>query len=95
MSNEIQDEGLKEEMKQEKKSDRDYEDLLNKEIAVYNFRGYTVLKFEKKTKSLDFGENASMCNFIPADYKLMSEFLDKCYRFCKGELLDIESVEVN
>ena len=71
---------------------RDYADLNNPEIAVYNFRGYTVLKFIKKDKSFLVGKNANMCSFIPSDYKYMSEFLMKCYQFCQGEIPDVESV---
>lgn len=80
---------------------RDYADLERTDIAVYNFRGYTVLRFWKKdaedgmAKALEFGKNANHCSFIPDDFHLMSKFLEDCYAFCKGELKDIEHVSVS
>lgn len=81
--------------------ERDYADLERKDIAVYNFRGYTVLKFFKTdasdgyAKALEIGKNANMCCFCPLDYKLMSEFLMECYKFCKKEVDNVEHVTVS
>ena len=74
---------------------RDYADLRNPEIAVYNFRGYTVFRFKKKEKQLEFGEEANMCHFIKDDYELMARFLTACFDFCNGKIDKIENVEVN
>lgn len=74
---------------------RDYKDLQNDKIAVYNFRGYTVLKFDKETKHLEFGEHANMCGFVNSDLELMSKFLGDCYKYTQGLLPDINHVEVN
>lgn len=75
--------------------DRDYSDFQDKNLAIYNFRGYTVLRFYKDKKFLQFGENAELCEFVPDDFKLMSEFLNNCYKFSVGEISDIENIEVN
>lgn len=74
---------------------RDYADLQNEKIAVYNFRGYTVLKFHKETKELEFGKHADMCCFIKNDLKLMSRFLEQCYLFATGVVDKIDNVEVD
>lgn len=74
---------------------RDYADLQNDKIAVYNFRGYTVLKFTKETKELELGKDANMCAFIDEDLKLMAKFLEDCYKYTKGLLPDINNVEVD
>jgi len=76
-------------------SSRDYADLRNDKIAVYSFRGYTVLKFDKETKQLEFGKNSHMAAFIDEDLKLMSKFLDDCYKYTQGLLPDINHVEVD
>lgn len=75
--------------------DRDYKDLENPDLAVYNFRGYTVLRFYKGKKELEFGDDANMCRFIPDDYSGMAEFLLECKRFIEGEVEDVASVGVN
>lgn len=74
---------------------RDYKDLENKDIATYNFRGYTVLRFHKKEKRLEIGENANHCCFIAEDYLLMAEFLTNCHEFCTQLAVDVENVEVS
>ena len=83
------------------REDRDLKDLERNDIAVYNFRGYTVLRFWKinatdgMSKALEFGKNANHCIFCPDDYKLMAEFLQECYRFCKSEIGDVKHVCVS
>lgn len=74
---------------------RDYSDLQRNDIAVYNFRGYTVLKFNKETKQLEFGKHANMCAFINDDLKLMAKFLEDCYMFSTGLLKELNHVEVD
>lgn len=76
-------------------NNRDYADLQNDNIAVYNFRGYTVLKFDKETKTLEFGKDANMCAFVDEDLFYMAKFLDDCYKFTQGQIPDINHVEVN
>lgn len=76
-------------------SNRDYSDLQNDKIAVYNFRGYTVLKFDKESKSLEIGKHANMCCFIKSDLKFMSQFLEQCYLFSTGMIEDVSHVEVD
>lgn len=75
--------------------ERDYDDLKRDDIAVYNFRGYTVLKFDKGNFSLEVGQNATMCSLIVADFALMAKFLDDCAKFSKGKIEEVEHVEVN
>jgi hypothetical protein len=75
--------------------DRDYDDLKRDDIAVYNFRGYTVLKFNKEHKSLEFGKHADMACFIKEDLLLMSNFLRECYDFSQGYRAEISHVEVD
>lgn len=75
--------------------DRDYADLRREDVAVYNFRGYTVLRFYKETKELQIGQEGNMCCFCPDDYRLMSKFLDDCYKYTQGEITKIDHVEVN
>lgn len=74
---------------------RDYSDLQNDKIAVYNFRGYTVLKFDKESKSLEIGKHADMCCFVEEDLKLMAHFLEQCYLFSTGVIKEISHVEVD
>lgn len=80
---------------------RDYADTQRDDIAVYNFRGYTVLKFWKRNAddgmkfALYFPEGANMCVFCTDDYKLMAEFLQECYKFCRGEVDDVKHVCVS
>lgn len=74
---------------------RDYADLKRDDIAVYNFRGYTVLKFTKETGELEIGKYADMCSFIKSDLKQMSEFLENCYMFSMGIRPELDHVEVN
>lgn len=74
---------------------RDYKDLENLNIAVYNFRGYTVLKFDKKTKYLEIGTNANMCHLIADDLKLMTEFLNNCYMFTQDQVEDVKHIKAN
>ena len=62
-----------------KMSDRDYKDLSDPNLIVYNFRGYTVIKYNKSRKELEFGENANLCSFIKEDLLLMSDFLRNLY----------------
>lgn len=76
-------------------SNRDYADLNNPNIAVYNFRGYTVLKFNKESGELEFGKHANMCSFIKSDLNLMSRFLEQCYLFATGVIKEIDNVEVD
>lgn len=76
-------------------SDRDYADLKNDKIAVYNFRGYTVLRFDKESKALEIGKHADMCCFVEEDIHLMSCFLERCYGFSKGWITEIDNVEVD
>lgn len=75
--------------------DRDYSDLQRTDIAVYNFRGYTVLKFKKETKELEFGKHANMCSFIKDDFKKMAQFLDNCYNYSAGLIENVDHVEVD
>ena len=70
-------------------------DLSNESIAVYNFRGYTVLKFHKESKELEIGKDANMCAFIKDDLHLMSQFLEQCYLFSVGVIDKIDHVEVD
>lgn len=74
---------------------RDYSDLKRTDIAVYNFRGYSVLKFNKETKELEFGEHANMCSFIDDDLRLMARFLDDCHNFSIGVTDVLDHVEVD
>lgn len=74
---------------------RDYNDLERTDIAVYNFRGYTVLRFNKERKELEIGKDANMCAFIKDDLLQMSKFLDDCHKFSIGLLPDVNHVEVN
>lgn len=74
---------------------RDYADLHRTDIAVYNFRGYTVLKFDKTTKQLEIGKHANMCCFIAQDFKLMAKFLEDCYMFTNGLTTELPHVEVD
>ena len=74
---------------------RDYDDLKRTDIAVYNYRGYTVLYFDKETKELKIGKNADMCWLIKDDMREMAKFLTNCYKFSKGKIKEIEHVEVN
>lgn len=74
---------------------RDYADLKNTNIAVYNFRGYTVLRFDKDKKTLEIGKHAEMCCFIDRDFQLMAQFLEQCYLFTTGMTKDVAHVEVN
>lgn len=74
---------------------RDYADLRDETIAVYNFRGYTVLKFDKKTKTLSIGKNHELCSFVTGDLILMSDFLKECHEYTRGELADVKSMEVD
>jgi len=74
---------------------RDYSDLQRTDIAVYNFRGYTVLKFNKETKDLEIGKHADMCCFIKDDLDAMSKFLRECYEFSMGWKTEINHVEVD
>jgi hypothetical protein len=74
---------------------RDYDDLLRGDIAVYNFRGYTVLKFNKETHELEFGKHANMCSFINDDLRLMAHFIEQCYLFATGVITEIEHVSVD
>jgi hypothetical protein len=75
--------------------DRDYADLQNDKIAVYNFRGYTVLRFHKEKKYLEFGEYAYMCAFVDYDFTLMCHFLEQCYLFTTGMIDKIDHVSVD
>lgn len=75
--------------------ERDYADFNRTDIAVYNFRGYTVLKFHKETKQLEIGKHANMCCFIPADLLAMAQFLEKCYLYTSGVEKDVDHVEVS
>jgi len=74
---------------------RDYSDTYRTDIAVYSFRGYTVLRFHKERKELEIGKDANMCSFIKEDLNLMSKFLEDCYKFSMGLLPDINHVEVD
>jgi hypothetical protein len=74
---------------------RDYSDLQRTDIAVYNFRGYTVLKFYKENKQLEIGKHADMCCFISADLLAMAQFLEQCYLYTNGTIDNVEHVEVN
>ena len=74
---------------------RDYSDLQANNIAVYSFRGYTVLRFNKETKQLEIGKHANMCAFTDEDLFYMAKFLDDCYKFTQGQIPDINHVEVN
>ena len=74
---------------------RDYIDLSNDKIAVYNFRGYTVLRFYKETKTLEIGEDANMCSFINDDLKQMSQFLANCWAFAEGHTNQLDNMEVD
>jgi hypothetical protein len=74
--------------------ERQYQDLNRTDIATYNFRGYRVILFEKQSKRLYFGSNHDQCNFIVEDLKLMSEFLDRCYKYAKGEIEDVTHIKV-
>lgn len=74
---------------------RDYADLKRTDIAVYNFRGYTVLKFNKETKELEIGKHAYMCSFIKDDFRLMAQFLENCYMFTTGLTTELPHVEVD
>lgn len=80
---------------------RDYDDFNRKDIAIYNFRGYTVLKFWKKDApdgmkfALKWGDDANNCCFIPSDFKYMREFLDKCYAFTQDETKDFDGTDVD
>lgn len=76
-------------------SNRDYGDLHRTDIAVYNFRGYTVLRFNKETKELEIGKHANMCSFISEDLRLMAKFLEDCHMFTAGLLKELNHVEVD
>lgn len=76
-------------------SERDYADLDRDDIAVYNFRGYTVMSFNKETFKLEMGKNAHLCSFITEDIKNLSEFLDNCYLYTQGMKEYLKHVEVN
>jgi hypothetical protein len=75
--------------------DRDYADLQRTDIAVYNFRGYTVVRFHKEKKQLEFGKDCNMCCFITEDLRLLAHFLEQCYLFANGVITDISHVEVD
>ena len=75
----------------------------------YIFRGHIVFEFDIETKRItqhtikaDFPVYEDLkipafdfCNFIPEDYKLLSEFFDKCYRYTEGETnLNLKDIEV-
>lgn len=84
------------------RDDRDHADLERDDIAVYNFRGYSVIRFWKrqahdgmKHAMLFVPENAYSCIYCPDDYRLMAEFLQECYRFCRGEVDDVKHVRVS
>jgi hypothetical protein len=74
---------------------RNYSDLRRTDIAVYNFRGYTVLKFNKENKQLEIGKHADMCCFISTDLLAMAQFLEQCYLYTGGTIADVEHVEVD
>lgn len=77
------------------RDNRDYADLRRTDIAVYSFRGYTVLKFDKESKQLSIGKYADMCCFVESDLKYMSRFLEQCYLYSTGVCDNIDHVSVD
>lgn len=75
--------------------DRDTADLQNPNLAVYNFRGYTIVSLNKTNKGVFFGQNASMCHLIDDDLTGIANFLTECLKFRRGEVDDVATVEVN
>jgi len=62
----------------------------------YYFRGRLILEYDIERKDVRGTEDCSICKFIPEDYLLIAEFMDKIYRLQMGmsvtdeELKDIE-----
>jgi len=62
----------------------------------YYFRGRLILEYDIERKDLRVTEDFNICKFIPEDYLLIAEFMDKIYRLQMGmsvtdeELKDIE-----
>lgn len=75
--------------------DRDSADLYNADLAVYNYRGYTIVSLNKKTKCVDIGRNAHMCNLIDEDLTGIAAFLTECLKYRRGEVENVTTVEVN
>lgn len=74
---------------------RDVDDLKDPNLAVYQFRGYTVLKFNKAEKTLKFGDDANQCKFVDDDYSAMARFLMQCLAYRVGVAEDVKNTIVN
>lgn len=75
--------------------DRDYADFKNNNLAVFNCRGFTLIRIFKNTKNVEIGENAHLVYLGERDLLLLSYFLKKCYDFITGKINDIENVKLN
>ena len=79
---------------------RDYADLERTDIATYNFRGWTVIRFWKQDSydgmkfAMQF-QKQDNCIFCPDDYKLMSEFMHQCYLYTQNQVDDVKHVRVS
>lgn len=62
----------------------------------YYFRGRLILEYDIEKKDLRVTEDFNICKFIPEDYLLIAEFMDKIYKLQtdvpmnEEELKDIE-----
>lgn len=74
---------------------RDYDDFKNPDLAVYNFRGYTVIRFNKKLEEIEIGQNAYLCGFTKDDLFLIASFLLDCLKFIRGYSNDVKNIEVD
>lgn len=68
----------------------------------YIFRGIEVFIYNPETKEMLVGtdhldNNFNFCNFIPEDFKLISEFFQKAHEHASGQLKaeDLKDIEVN
>jgi len=61
--------------------------------ATYYFRGILVYEFDGT--NIEIGENAHMCSFIPDDMAEMSNFLNECWHYQKGNRDTVRSIEVD
>lgn len=62
-------------------------------IRYFQFRSVRLFTFDLNGKQLYIAQDACLCHFIPADYKLMSDFLLACDEFIKSGK-DFESVSL-
>lgn len=64
------------------------------------FRGYTVFEYNENNKEVTMckihGEMPAFdyCDFIPEDYKLLSEFFDKAYKHTQGEKVELIDIDI-